>query len=220
MKKFLIITFLVLLIDQSIKIYIKTHFRIGESLSIFGGLEFLFIENPGMAYGFKLSSGYQGKIILSLIRLFFSVFILIWANNHIRRGASYYFIIPVSLIFAGAVGNLIDNMFYGIIFDTGTVFSNKLNTWINYAGISKFNFKINHGYSFIMGGCVVDMISFSISYLPKWIPFLGGKTFDSFTPIFNIADTSITVGILSLCFVFNKAFNHEDKINKILKSIK
>lgn len=219
MKKFLIITFFVLLIDQIFKVYIKTHFRIGESLSIFGFLEFLFIENPGMAYGLNLYSGYQGKIILSLIRLFFSILILLWSNNNIRRGASYYFIIPISLIFAGAVGNLIDNIFYGLIFDTGTIFSKELNTWISYQGISKLTL-FNKGYSFILGGCVVDMISFANFYLPKWIPFIGGKNLDFFNPIFNIADTSITIGILLLSLLFKKAFNHENKIKNILRTIK
>lgn len=212
MKKFFIISFLILLIDQSLKFYIKTHFKIGESLSIFGFLEFLFVENPGMAYGIKLYSGYQGKIILSLIRFFFSIYILLWTNDHIKKGASYYFLIPISLIFSGAVGNLIDNIFYGLIFDKGTIFSQKLNTWISYPGISKLTFK--NGYSFILGGCVVDMISFSNFHFPKWMPFIGEKNLYIFNSIFNIADTSITLGILLLSFFFNKAFNHENKIKQ------
>lgn len=218
MKKFFIITFLVLLIDQSLKIYIKTHFKLGENVYIFGILEFLFIENPGMAYGWSLYSGYLGKIILSIIRLFFSIFILIWTNNHIRKGATNYFIIPISLIFAGAIGNLIDNIFYGLIFDTGTIFSKNLNTWISYPGISKLN--IHNGYSFFMGGCVVDMISFKGISVPSWIPILGGYNFNGLYPIFNIADTSITIGILLLCYFFKQAFNHEYHINKILQDIK
>lgn len=211
---------MILLIDQGLKIYIKTHFKIGESFSIFGFLEFLFTENPGMAYGMNLYSGYKGKIILSLIRFFFSLFILIWAHNHIVKGASYNFIIPISLIFAGAIGNLIDNIFYGLIFDTGTIFSKQLNSWIPYQGISKLIINFSHGYSFIMGGCVVDMISFSTFYFPKWIPFLGGKSLAFLNPIFNIADISIVLGILLLSFSFKQAFNHEDQIKKILNNIK
>lgn len=220
MKKILIITSFILLIDQGVKIYIKTHFKIGEIFSIFGFLEFLFIENPGMAYGINLYSGYNGKIILSLIRFFFSLFILIWANKNIVRGASHYFIIPISLIFAGAVGNLLDNLFYGLIFDKGTTFSKQLNTWISYQGISKLNINFNNGYSFFMGGCVVDMISFSTIYCPKWIPFLGGENLNFLNPIFNIADISIVTGIILLSFSFKKAFNHENEIKKILDNIK
>ncbi|XOD67935.1 MAG: lipoprotein signal peptidase [Flavobacteriales bacterium Tduv] len=209
MKKFSLITLLVLLIDQSLKIYVKSHFEIGESVPIFSWFQLFFVENPGMAYGLHLGSGYLGKILLSSFRLVLSIGILYWIFRHLKKGASSYFIIPMSLIFSGAIGNLIDSAFYGLIFDTGMVFWEQLDRWVNYAGVSRFH---SPGYSFFMGGCVVDMLSFPLidDYFPEWIPYFGGKHFEFFKPIFNIADTAISLGVSFLFLFPNRAFAHEN----------
>ncbi|XOD69006.1 MAG: lipoprotein signal peptidase [Flavobacteriales bacterium AspAUS03] len=210
MKKISLITLLVFLLDQSLKVYIKTHFEIGESVKIFPGFEISFGENPGMAYGLHLGVGYGGKILLSILRLILSSAILWWIGHHIKKGASNHFIIPMSLIFAGAIGNLVDSAFYGLIFDTGMVFDDLLGKWISYKGISEFRIP---GYSFFMGGSVVDMLCFPMidSCLPEWVPYLGGQCFEFFKPIFNIADTAISIGVVLLLLFTKRAFAHEER---------
>lgn len=201
MKKITLITLLILIIDQSIKFYIKTHFRIGESFPIISIFKILFVENPGMAFGIYIGHGYLYKIILTNLRLFICIFIFIWIYKNIKNNNSNKFIIPVSMIFAGAIGNIIDSMFYGMIFDKGMYYSNILNKWINYYGISKLS---SNGYSFFMGGCVVDMICIKNIIIPKFIPIIGDNSFELFNHIFNIADISISFGIVMLIIFFNK----------------
>lgn len=210
MKKVGLITLFVLLIDQSLKIYIKTHFEIEESVSIFPWFKLSFVENPGMAYGLHLGSGYVGKIFLSTLRMILSIGILYWIYHHIKNNASNHFVVPMSLIFAGAIGNLIDSAFYGLIFDSGVIFDEHMDKWLNYLGVSRFHVP---GYSFFMGGCVVDMLSFSFidGHFPEWVPYFGGQPFEFFRPIFNIADTAISVGVVLLFLFPKKAFAHEHR---------
>ncbi|MGM5630718.1 lipoprotein signal peptidase [Apibacter raozihei] len=200
MKKVLGITFLILLIDQISKIYIKTHFHLHEEVKVFDWFYLTYVENPGMAYGVQLG-GFLGKIGLSLLRLVLIAFMAFYINKWSKKATSWLFIIPAGLIFAGAIGNLIDSIFYGIIFDTGTTYDSAFQVWDGYSGISKLNFE---GYAPLFGGCVVDMFRFPLidSILPEWVPIWGGDRIQFFNYIFNVADSSITVGAIILAFAY------------------
>lgn len=198
MKKILTISsiiFLVLFIDQFSKIYVKTHFFLGESIPILGQNWFriTFVENPGMAYGIELG-GLIGKYLLILIRLSLVGAMIYLFRKWIKENTSNYIFVPMSLIFAGAVGNLIDGLFYGMIFDTGSTFVHNTGNWVGYDGVSSFT--INDTYSGFMKGCVVDMLHFPLVNftIPEGIPIIGGQHIEFFKYIFNIADASITIG--------------------------
>lgn len=120
----------------------------------------------------------------------------------LKEGASNYLIIPMSMIFAGAIGNLIDGMFYGLLFDTGTIFESSIGRWVGYDGISKIG---GGGYASFMNGCVVDMLYFPLFKFnwPTWVPGIGGTEFEFFRPVFNIADSAITVGA-AIILIFKK----------------
>ena len=122
MKKIALITFIILLIDQASKFYVKTHFNLGESMDVFPGFKLTFVENPGMAYGFHFG-GLLGKYFLVLVRLVLIGGMVYLFNKWLKQGVSNYLIIPMAIIFAGAIGNLIAGMFYGLIFDSGTVYN-------------------------------------------------------------------------------------------------
>lgn len=207
MKKILAITFLVLLIDQASKIYIKTHFELNESIPVIEGFfNKTFVENPGMAYGFHFG-GIIGKYFLVILRIFLIGGMVYMFKKWIKEGASNYLLIPMAIIFAGAIGNLIDGMFYGMIFDSGTVYDASTDRWIGYGGISKF-VPFGHGYSTFMKGCVVDMLHFPVVdwYVPDSWPIIGGKHIEFFKYIFNVADSAITVGAAFLLIFRRKAF--------------
>lgn len=223
MKKFFLIIFSILLIDQVLKIYIKTHFELGGGIYIFPYFRIFFVENPGMAYGINFGIGYYGKILLSILRFFLVFFIFIFLYRNIKKGSSKYLTIPISLILSGAMGNFLDSALYGLLFDTGTIYSQESKKWIPYLGRSKINFSFfekNHvgkvgggGYAYFMEGCVVDMFYFPMidTYLPKWIPFFGGYNFQFFKPIFNLSDVVISLGVFLLLI-----FKHKIKNVKIL----
>lgn len=206
MKKILIITFLVLLIDQASKIYIKTNFNLGDSVSIFPGFKLTFVENPGMAYGFHFG-GIIGKYLLVILRVFLIGGMVYMFKKWLKEGASNYLLIPMSIIFAGAIGNLIDGMFYGMIFDSGSVYDPSIDRWLDYGGISKI-VPFGQGYSSFMKGCVVDMFHFPLVdwYVPDSWPLIGGKHIEFFKYIFNVADSAITVGAAFLLIFRKKAF--------------
>ncbi|SDE18522.1 lipoprotein signal peptidase [Riemerella columbipharyngis] len=201
MKKIAFITLLILFIDQVTKIYVKTHFTLGESIEVFGlkWWRFTFVENPGMAYGVHFG-GLLGKYLLVIIRVVVIAVMLVYFRKWLREGASNYFIVPMAMIFAGAVGNLIDGMFYGMIFNSGTTFSESINHWISYDGVSRL-VPLGQGYSSFMKGCVVDMFHF-----PLFNFDFAGRHFEFFSYIFNVADSSITIGFLFLILFKNKAF--------------
>lgn len=196
LKKSLLLIAIVLLIDQLSKIYIKTHFVLGESVDVFNWFKILFIENEGAAWGTKLSdilpvSDTTGKLILTIFRLFAIVGIGYWLYDIIRKNSSKTLIIAVSLIFAGALGNILDSVFYGAIFndsynEVATLFSDE-------------------PYGNLFFGKVVDMLYFPLvdTTWPDWIPFVGGENFRFFEPVFNIADTAISTGV-GILIVFNK----------------
>ena len=203
MKKPLFLILAILFIDQVIKIWIKTNFHIGEEISLIGNWAKLhFIENEGMAFGMSLG-GEFGKLALTLFRIIASVLIFIYLRKIIDKKESKLNIYSISLIFAGAVGNIIDSIFYGIVFSESTYFS-----------IAEI-FPSNGGYGTLLHGKVVDMFYFPIinTSFPTWMPFIGGEPFTFFNAIFNIADISISVGVgllvISLLFFQKKEENIE-----------
>ena len=139
MKKIIFITTLVLLIDQLSKFYIKTHFHLGESIPVFGldWFRLTFVENPGMAYGMQFG-GIFGKYLLISLRILLILGMVYYFKKWIKEGASNYLLVPMSFIFAGAIGNLIDGLFYGMIFDSGSVFIEDIGSWVGYDGVSGF----------------------------------------------------------------------------------
>lgn len=195
-KKPILLAFVILIIDQLVKLYVKTHFVLGESIEVFSWFQILFIENEGAAWGAKLSdflpiSDSLGKLILSVFRLFAIVGIGYWFISSVKKQAPMLLQMAQALIFAGALGNIVDSVFYGVIFNES-----------HYQVASLF---AEQPYGSLLQGRVVDMLYFPIidSHWPSWVPFFGGDTLRFFEPVFNIADTSISVGV-GLLLVFNK----------------
>ncbi|MGX1022986.1 lipoprotein signal peptidase [Flavobacterium sp. CS20] len=199
LKKSIWFIIVILIIDQISKIYIKTHFKLYESVEVFSWFQILFIENEGMAWGAKIPGDY-GKIILTVFRLFAIVGIGWWLWDSTRKKAPKILLIAISLIFAGAMGNIIDSVFYG------TIFSDSLDQVATM-------FPEGGGYAPILKGKVVDMLYFPIydDILPSWIPIWGGERFVFFEPVFNIADTAISTGFGILLVFHKKAFPKKDK---------
>jgi len=196
LKKSLALIVLILIVDQLSKIYIKTHFVLGESVPVFSWFKILFIENEGAAWGTKLSdilpiSEVSGKLFLTVFRLFAIVGIGYWLFDTVKKGASRTLIIAVSLIFAGALGNIIDSVFYGTLFNDSY---NQVATLFS-----------QEPYGRLFHGKVVDMLYFPLidTTWPQWVPIFGGKDFRFFEPVFNIADTAISTGV-GILIVFNK----------------
>ena len=191
LKKSIVIIILILLIDQISKVYIKTHFKLGDSITILEWFRIAFVENEGMAWGAKIPGEY-GKLALTLFRLVAIIGIGYWLWDSIKKKSSKILITSVTLIFAGALGNIIDSVFYGIIFND------------SYGQLASL-FPEGGGYAPIFYGKVVDMLYFPIweGFLPEWIPFYGGEYFTFFDPVFNVADMAISTGF-GLLIVFNK----------------
>jgi signal peptidase II len=197
MKKPLLIIFLVLFIDQFIKIYVKTTMTYNQEFSMIGDVSWAkmhFIENYGMAFGLELG-GFLGKYALSIFRLLAAGAIIYYLWRLVKEKAHQGVIISTALIFAGAFGNIIDSAFYGLLFDKGRHFDHTINDFVEYGGVAKMDL---HGYSSFMQGSVVDMFYFPLleGNFPAWLPIWGGEDFIFFRPIFNFADASITVGVL------------------------
>jgi len=193
-KKSVLIILLIIILDQALKIWIKTHMALGQEYHILGNWFIIhFIENNGMAFGMEIA-GKFGKIILSLFRIGAVAGIGWYLTYLIKQKASTGLIITISIIMAGAIGNIIDSAFYGMIFS---------NSYYHVADI----FPAEGGYSSFLHGRVVDMFYFPIlkGTFPDWIPFRGGDSFIFFRPVFNIADSSITVGV-TLILIFQKRF--------------
>lgn len=195
MKKSLIVIFLVLMIDQVSKIFMKTHFFMGEEVHIMGDWFILhFTENPGMAFGYELGFSW-GKLALSVFRILAIGALIIYLITLIRRKSPSGLIISLSLILAGAIGNMIDSAFYGMIFNESLYHQKAIM------------FPPEGGYAGFLHGHVVDMLYFPLFSFnwPQWIPWLGGNNFQFFQPVFNIADSAITVGVASI-LIFQKRF--------------
>jgi signal peptidase II len=199
-RKAVIIIFVVLVIDQVSKIWIKTNMHLDESIAVFGDWFFIhFIENPGMAFGLEFG-GETGKIFLSLFRIVAIIFIGIYLRGLIKKSAPWGLIVSVALVFAGAAGNIIDSTIYGLIFSESPPLP-----------IVASMFPEGGGYSSILQGKVVDMLYFPIldTNWPEWVPWLGGDRLQFFRPIFNVADSSITVG-MALILINQKRFFKEE----------
>jgi len=196
LKRALSTLLLVLVTDQVLKIWVKLNFSIGESIKLFGfdQMQLSFVENPGMAFGLEFG-GLTGKLVLSIFRLVASVGIGWYLWNLIKNKEHKGLVTCVALVLAGAVGNIIDSAFYGFIFDRGMSWNPAQMDWIPYAGTAKMG---GAGYTSFLMGHVVDMLYFPLidTRYPEWVPWVGGDRFIFFRPVFNIADASITVGIL------------------------
>lgn len=193
MKRALFIVLGVLFIDQFVKIWIKTHFYLGEEIRITDWFILHFTENNGMAFGLEFG-GRAGKYFLSIFRILASAGIG-WYLYHLIKQKSHPGLITVfALILAGALGNIIDSAFYGLIFSD------------SYHGVATF-LPEGGGYAGFLHGQVVDMLYFPLIHgvFPDWVPFWGGESFQFFRPIFNIADASISVGVI-LFILFQKRF--------------
>ncbi len=190
MKKSILIIIAVLLIDQISKIYIKTHFVYGEEVVVFDWFRIHFIENNGMAWGAEFG-GKAGKLFLTIFRIVAISGIGYWLFSSIKKGVTTSFTIGLSLIFAGALGNLIDSIFYGVIFNTPP-----------YGVATLF---AENPYGTLFFGKVVDMLYFPMweGNLPDWLPIWGGQPFTFFNAIFNVADSAITIGALFIFLYFN-----------------
>lgn len=180
LKKAVLIIIVILLIDQITKIYIKTHFAYQEELVIFSWFKLYFIENKGMAWGVQIPGQY-GKLILTVFRLFAIVGIGWWLWDSVRKHAPKVLILSIALIFAGAFGNIIDSVFYGLIFEESG------------SQVARI-FPEGGGYGTLFHGKVVDMFSFSF-----------------FNPVFNVADSSISIGVAILILFNRRAFPKKEK---------
>lgn len=203
MKRALLVTFLVLLADQALKVWVKTHFFLGEYVPLFGegGTKayLQFVENDGMAFGLRFG-GDMGKLLLTLFRMVAVTVIGVILFRLVRQKREAWLITSLSLIFAGALGNIIDSAFYGLLFDKGTVFNAATGGTIGYQGLARFG---TPGYSSFLHGSVVDMFYFPLweGRFPQWLPIWGGQHFEFFRPVFNIADAAISVGVAMMIFM-------------------
>jgi signal peptidase II len=190
---------LILILDQAFKYYIKTNYYLGEDHAILGDWFHLhFVENEGMAWGWKFGeSGSWGKIALTVFRLLAVGLGIYLLSDFMKKKMHRGFIFCVALILAGAIGNLIDSLFYGIIFEASDWVSRNVAGFLPDSG----------GYASLFHGKVVDMLYFPIlaSQFPDWMPWVGGEPFVFFSHVFNIADASISVGLI-IILLFQKRF--------------
>ncbi len=206
--KALAIILFILIADQVVKIWIKTTMSLGDEIVVFKNWFILhFVENNGMAFGFEFAGEY-GKMFLSIFRIL-AVFAIGWYLFKLTKlkNLPFGFIVSISLILAGAIGNIIDSLFYGLIFNH------------SFGQVSSI-FPEGGGYAGFLHGKVVDMLYFPLieGNYPDWIPFVGGDEFLFFRPVFNLADSSITVGIFSVLLFYRKYFNKLESKTEFLES--
>ena len=191
MKRSIWIVLTTLVLDQALKIWVKTHMYLGQEHKLFDWFYIHFTENNGMAFGMEFG-GDWGKLALSLFRIVFVVFMASFLIKLIRKNADKALIVSLSLVLAGAIGNIIDGTLYGVLFSESY---HQIATFLPEGG----------GYAPLFFGRVVDMFYFPIfkGYLPEWIPFFGGDYFVFFRPVFNIADSAISIGV-AIMVIFQK----------------
>ena len=180
----------ILLVDQLIKIWVKTNMTLHEQIEILSWFKIVFIENNGMAYGMEIGS----KLLLSLFRVVAISVLGYYIIGQVKRQARWGYLVCLSMIFAGAVGNLIDSMFYGLVFNASSDF------------YTSYFVPFGTGYAPFLMGKVVDMFYFPliVTTWPDWVPFVGGNPYVFFSPVFNFADASISVGVVLLLLFYRK----------------
>jgi signal peptidase II len=195
LKKAIVIVFLILVADQVLKFWIKTHMTLGQEIHVMGNwFIFHFTENEGMAFGITFG-GASGKLVLSIFRILAVIAIGIYISRLSKKSTHPGLIVSFSLIMAGALGNILDSAVYGLIFSESSFHT-----------VATL-FPPEGGYNAFLHGKVVDMLYFPVidTVLPEWVPIRGGERFIFFRPVFNIADSSITSGVLML-LIFQKKF--------------
>jgi signal peptidase II len=198
-KQLAALIILILIIDQAIKFYIKTNYYIGEEHKLLGmnWARLHFVENEGMAWGWKFGGGF-GKIALTLFRLIAVIVGTFYLRDIVKKNYNRGFLICAALIYAGAAGNLIDSMFYGLLFEGSNPYLQNVAHFLPAGG----------GYAGFLHGRVVDMFYFPIitgTTWPAWVPVWGGQDFEFFRPVFNLADASISLGVITI-LIFQKRF--------------
>ena len=195
MKKIFLTTFILLLADQTLKVWVKTNMVLGQEFQIFDWFIIHFTENNGMAFGIEFG-GYTGKTLLTLMRIIVVAFGIKYISGLDKTKFPNGSLIALGLIIGGAIGNIIDSSFYGLIFNE------------SYNNIAVF-MPESGGYSSILHGRVVDMFYFPLinSHFPDWLPILGGNHFIFFRPVFNIADAGISVGMFMILLFYRKKFS-------------
>ncbi len=196
--------FLVLLLDQALKVYVKTSIHYGDGFEMLGlsWARIHFVENEGMAFGLSFG-GVTGKYILSIFRIIMVVFLFYILRKLIQANETSGLIVSFSMIIAGAIGNIIDSMFYGVIFSESYF----------HGGLAEF-MPVGGGYGSFLTGKVVDMLYFPMidTILPEWVPMWGGEHFEFFRPVFNIADSAITCGVASILLFHRRFFSSEEPV--------
>ncbi|MBR1547327.1 MAG: lipoprotein signal peptidase [Prevotella sp.] len=180
----------ILIVDQVIKIWVKTHMTLHEQIEILSWFKIVFIENNGMAYGMEIGS----KLVLSLFRIVAIGLLGYYLAGLVRRQARVGYIVCISMVLAGAAGNIFDSMFYGLIFNASSEF------YVSYF------VPFGTGYAPFLMGKVVDMFYFPliVTTWPEWVPMVGGEPYVFFSPVFNFADSAISVGVVALLLFYRK----------------
>lgn len=195
MKKIFLTAFILIILDQILKVWIKTNFFLGQEIQIFDWFIIHFTENNGMAFGMEFGGAF-GKTLLTLFRIIVVTFGVFYLFKIVTPAFPTGGLIALGLIVGGAIGNIIDSTFYGVSFND------------SYNNIAEF-LPNGGGYSSLLHGKVVDMFYFPLinSHYPNWVPFIGGDHFIFFRPVFNLADAGISVGIFMILLFYRKQFN-------------
>ncbi len=195
---------LVLVIDQAVKFYIKMNYPIGGGFRMLGldWARIHFVENEGMAFGLSFG-GITGKYILSVFRIIMVGFLVYILKGIMEQGSSFGLQVSFALIIAGAIGNILDSAFYGLIFSNSNYHQGNIAELMPEAG----------GYAKFLQGKVVDMLYFPLitSKYPEWFPLVGGDRFSFFRPVFNIADSAISIGVAMILLFHRSFFMEGDK---------